>query len=142
MRVRLAIIFVLLFLLSAVPADARCRPYLDYGRIGPIAGHGPPYVATFDAHGIPIVQYSFGVYRNPSTVAQWGLQEHTLACLRRGNVRRHRAAALRAARWLANVQTDQGGWIYGFEFQEAPAITLHPPWISALAPSSTATSSP
>jgi heparosan-N-sulfate-glucuronate 5-epimerase len=117
-------------LLAAGPAKAACRPYLNYARIGPIAGHGPPYIAVFDEHGIPVVHYPFGIYRNPSTVAQWGLQEHSLACLGRG--RRHRRRALRAARWLANSQTSLGGWTYGFEFHEGP-VTLRPPWISALA---------
>lgn len=133
MPARLGITLTLLCLVWAAPANARCDPYLDYGRIGPLVGDGPPYVATLDVHGIPIVRYPFGVYRNPSTVAQWGLQEHTLACLGRGRARRHRASALRAARWLANTQTRGGGWQYGFVFHEGPSITLRPPWVSALA---------
>jgi heparosan-N-sulfate-glucuronate 5-epimerase len=116
---------------ASEPAAARCRAYLNYDEIGPIAGEGAPYIARFDRHGIPIVHYPFGTYRNPSTVAQWGLQEYTQAC--QGRDRHGMAAAVRAARWLANTQTDAGGWEYGFPFSEGAAINLRPPWISALA---------
>jgi heparosan-N-sulfate-glucuronate 5-epimerase len=122
----------LLVLIAAAPApaQARCRTYLKFGEYSPMIGDGPPYAAVFDKHGIPIVRYAFGRHRNPATVAEWGLQEYSYACLGQG--RRHRGAALKAARWLVRTQTKQGGWVYRFEFHEGP-VTLTPPWVSALA---------
>ena len=116
-------------LLAAGSAAGACRTYLKYGDYSPMIGHGPPYAAVFDEHGIPIVRYPFGRFRNPATVAEWGLQEYSFWCLR--GDREHLQTAVRAARWLANTQT-RGGWQYTFAYREGP-VQLRPPWISALA---------
>jgi heparosan-N-sulfate-glucuronate 5-epimerase len=122
---------LLLAAVSAASASASaCRTYLDYGRLSPMIGHAAPYAAVFDAHGIPVVRYSFGTYRNPATVGEWGLQQYSYFCLGKG--RGHLAQARRAANWLAAHQLRGGGWAYRFVFHEGPVL-LSPPWISALA---------
>lgn len=127
---RAACVAVLAVLIAPGSAAAACRTYLKYGEYSPMIGDGPPYAAVFDAHGIPIVRYPFGHFRNPATVAEWGLQEYSFWCLR--GERKHLRTAVRAARWLANTQKRGGGWHYGFAYREGPVL-LRPPWISALA---------
>jgi heparosan-N-sulfate-glucuronate 5-epimerase len=127
---RAAGVAVLTVLLAAGSAAGACRTYLKYGDYSPMIGDGPPYAAVFDGHGIPIVRYPFGRFRNPATVAEWGLQEYSFWCLR--GERKHLRTAVRAARWLANTQKRGGGWHYEFDYREGP-VQLRPPWISALA---------
>jgi len=128
-----ALLIAALAALCAVPAGAaasynRNGPYLDLGSQAPLMT-----AARFRLRGgVPEVHYQSGWYRNPTIVAQYGLQNHAYwTASPRRSVRR---AMLRAAAWLVRHQGSGGGWRYGFAFPVSGMFeTLPAGWLSSMA---------
>jgi heparosan-N-sulfate-glucuronate 5-epimerase len=123
-------------LAAALPAAASAYdprgPYLDYADQPPFAA-GPSI--TLDRHGLPRVWYSARLRAayNPTTIAQFGLQQLSYFLARGGQ--RHRKAAERAAGWLVRTQSRRSGaWLYGFRWRVIGSqLRLDAPWASAIA---------
>jgi heparosan-N-sulfate-glucuronate 5-epimerase len=123
---------LLLAAAAPAPASADVGPYLDSATQPPLmASRGPATYPVMGPEGVPQVGYaSGGVHDNPTTVAQYGLQQWSWwATSRQGG---HLTAALTAADWLLRHQRPDGAWAYGFDFVSA-GVPAPAPWISAMA---------
>jgi heparosan-N-sulfate-glucuronate 5-epimerase len=127
---------LVLTLAALLPATALSthdlqRPYLDYDRLPPFAAERS---ITLDRHGLPRVWYSTRLRAafNPTTIAQFGLQQLSFSQAGRGP--HHLRAAERAAAWLVRTQSAGGAWLYGFRWRVLGSrLSLAPPWASAIA---------
>jgi heparosan-N-sulfate-glucuronate 5-epimerase len=119
--------------LCALPAAAsasyrRNGPYLDLGSKAPLMSADRLRLRD----GVPEVRYGSIWYRNPTTIAQYGLQSH--AYYETSPRRSMRRAMLRAAGWLVRHQGRDGAWRYRFAFSVSGMYeTLPAGWISAMA---------
>lgn len=123
-----ALIVVLALPAAAGAAYRRNGPYLDMAAKPPLTSSERIRLRG----GVPEVRYPSGWYRNPVTIAQYGLQNHAYYLLsgRRSNKR----GMLRAARWLVTHQRSDGSWRYGFAFSVSGMYeTLPAGWPSGMA---------
>jgi hypothetical protein len=123
----------LLVLAASVPAPASAEtgPYLDSATQAPLmASRGPTTYPVMGAEGVPQVGYGSGIHDNPTTVAQYGLQQWSWWVTSRDPAQL--TAALTAAEWFVRHQRPDGAWAYGFDYVSA-GVPVPAPWISAMA---------
>jgi heparosan-N-sulfate-glucuronate 5-epimerase len=122
--------------MRCAPRPAGTLPKEHYDRTGPYAAFAAPrgYRSPYRmVNGVPIVDYDFGSYMNPTTTAQHGLIEWTVWS------RYHDRAALRSAitqaDWLVANQRRDGTWGYPFAFDTGAPRKYHLDrgWASGLA---------
>lgn len=85
---------------------------------------------TLDSTGVPVVNYSFGSYRNPVTTAQTAVAFHQNYL--RTNSDNDRDSFLVNADWLLTNMDANGYFHYEFEWQHADHV-LEPGWTSGMA---------
>ncbi len=114
---------------SAATQAPKLSPYLGWANEGSFV-KPPTGNIKLGLDGVPIVKYPSGWENNPTTTAQWGLQELDYSIHGR---KEHRVLALRAADWLVKTQQHDGAWVYAFADVNTDGQVLTPPWRSALA---------
>jgi hypothetical protein len=89
---------------------------------------------VLDPQGVPQVRYPFGVYYNPTAVAQYGLEavNRYLEAGTAGHVT-SRSTLKQMADWLVANQDADGRWLYRFDLRLKASGVLRSPWPSAIA---------
>jgi hypothetical protein len=124
---------MLLALAAAVPAPASAEigRYLDSATQPPLmSSRGPTTYPVMGPEGVPQVGYPTGVHDNPTTVAQYGLQQWSWWVTSRQGA--HLTAAVTAADWFVRHQRPDGAWTYDFPFVSG-GVPAAAPWLSAMA---------
>lgn len=93
------------------------------------------YAGYHDDSGIPMLDYhgEIGLQHNPIAIAQWGLGNYNLFCLRREEFRKRKFLA--ASDWLVShlERNASGVWVWNHHFDWEYRNLLKSPWYSGLA---------
>ncbi|HTS06153.1 MAG TPA: D-glucuronyl C5-epimerase family protein [Candidatus Eisenbacteria bacterium] len=107
----------------------------ELGQYYMLFGEKADYQGTYDANGIPLLDYHghIGLQYNPIAVAQYGLGNYNL--WRRTNDPSRKEKFFRVAGWLCSnmEQNPQGLAVWNHHFNWEYRDTLRAPWYSALA---------
>ena len=87
---------------------------------------------TFDEHGVPMVNYSWGVEYVPTTAFHWGLLSYS-QWIESGNVSNFENAT-NIAEWAVSNQSEEGAWLWWFPYNFSGGIvgSLEAGWPSAM----------
>ena len=87
---------------------------------------------TFDEHGVPTVNYSWGVEYVPTTAFHWGLLSYS-QWIESGNVSNFENAT-NIAEWAVSNQSEEGAWLWWFPYNFSGGIvgSLEAGWPSAM----------